>query len=39
MVYLLKAKTVKTEEHPLLGNGPFTSSRETRHVRCDVTQQ
>jgi hypothetical protein len=39
VAYLLKAKTVEAEKQPLLGYGPYTRSRGTRHVRCDVTQQ
>jgi hypothetical protein len=39
VAYLLKARTVEAEKQPLLGNGPYTRSRGTRHVCCDVTQQ
>jgi hypothetical protein len=39
VAYLLKAGTVEAEQQPLLGNGPYTLSREMRHVRYDVTQQ
>jgi hypothetical protein len=39
VAYLLKAKTVKVEKQSLLGNGPYTSSRGTRQVRCDIAQQ
>jgi hypothetical protein len=39
VVYLLKARTVEAEKQQLLGYGPYTRSRGTRHVSCDVTQQ
>jgi hypothetical protein len=39
VLYLLKARTVETEKQPLLGIGPYTRIRGTRHVRCDVTIQ
>jgi hypothetical protein len=39
VAYLLKARTVKAEKQPLLDNGPYTRSRGTRYLRCDVTQQ
>jgi hypothetical protein len=37
--YLLKAITAEIEKWLLLGNGPYTRTRWTRHVRCEVTQQ
>jgi hypothetical protein len=37
VAYLLKARTVEAEKQPLTGNGPYTRSKGTRHVRCDVT--
>jgi hypothetical protein len=39
VAYLLKPRTVEAEKQPLLGNGPYTRSKEMRHVRYDVTQQ
>jgi hypothetical protein len=39
VAYLLKARTVEAEQQALLGNGPYTRSKGTRQVRCDVTQQ
>jgi hypothetical protein len=39
VAYLFKVRTVEAEKPPLLDNGPYTRSRRTRHVRCDVTQQ
>jgi hypothetical protein len=36
VVYLLKARTVEAEKQPLLGNGPYTRSRGTRHVCCEA---
>jgi hypothetical protein len=39
VAHLLKERTVEAEELQLLGKGPYASSRGTRHVRCDVTQQ
>jgi hypothetical protein len=36
VAYLLKARTVEAEKRPLLGNGPYTRSRGTRCVGCDV---
>jgi hypothetical protein len=39
VAYLLKVGTMEAENQPLLGNCPYTHSRGTRHVRCDVTQQ
>jgi hypothetical protein len=39
VAYLLKPRTVEVEKQQLLGNGPYTRNRGTRHVRCDVTQQ
>jgi hypothetical protein len=39
VAYLPKARTVEVDKQPLLGDGPYTRSREMRHVRCDVTQQ
>jgi hypothetical protein len=39
VAYLLKARTVEAEKEQLLGNGLYTCSRGTPHVRCDVTQQ
>jgi hypothetical protein len=38
VLYLLKERTVVAEKQPLLGNGPYTRSRGTRHVPCDVMQ-
>lgn len=37
VAYLLKPRTLEAEEEPLLDNSPYTGSRETRHVRYDVT--
>jgi hypothetical protein len=37
--YLFKARIPEAEKQPLLGNGPYTRSRGTRHVRCDVRQK
>jgi hypothetical protein len=39
VAYLLKARAVEAEKQPLLGNGSYTRSIGTRHVRCDITQQ
>jgi hypothetical protein len=39
VAYVLKARTVKAEKQTLLGNGPYTRSRGTRHAHCDVMQQ
>jgi hypothetical protein len=39
VAYLLKARTVASEKQPLLGNDPYTRSRGTREVRCDIKQQ
>jgi hypothetical protein len=39
VAYMLKGRTVEAEKQPLLGNGPYTRSRGTSQVRCDVTQQ
>jgi hypothetical protein len=39
VAYMPKARTVAADKQPLLGNGPYTRSRETRHVLCGVTQQ
>jgi hypothetical protein len=39
VAYLLKVEIVEAEKQPLLGNDPYTRSRGTRHVRCDVKQQ
>jgi hypothetical protein len=39
MAYLFKARTVEAKKQPLLGNVPYTRSRGTRHVRCNVMQE
>lgn len=36
---MLKARTVEGGKQPLLGNGPYTHSKEARRVCCDVMQQ
>jgi hypothetical protein len=38
VAYWLKARKVEAKNQPLLGNSPYTRSRGTRHVRCDVRQ-
>jgi hypothetical protein len=37
VAYLLKERAVEAEKQPLLGNGLYTRSRGTLHLRCDVT--
>jgi hypothetical protein len=39
VAYSFKAITVEAEKNTLLGNGPYTRSSGTCHVRCDITQQ
>jgi hypothetical protein len=36
VAYFLKTKPVEADKQPLPGNGPYTRSRGTFHVRCDA---
>jgi hypothetical protein len=38
VVYLLNSRIMEAEEQPLLGNGPYTRSRKTRHISCDIEE-
>jgi hypothetical protein len=38
VAYLLKARTLKAEKQPLLGNGPYIRGRETRQSALVATQ-
>jgi hypothetical protein len=37
LAYFLKARTAEAKKQPLLSNGPYTRSRGTCYVRCDVS--